>query len=66
MCRLLKVSRNDFYHWRKYQEDSDLLDIVKAVFDEHYGTYGTRRIKYVLENRYGWGVSRRLLRRVDQ
>ena len=62
MCRLLKVSRNAFYHWCKYgskQEDSDLLDIVKAVFDEHYGTYGTRRIKYVLENRYGWVVSRR-------
>ncbi len=67
MCRLLKVSRNAFYHWCTYgsrQEDPDLLRIIKAVFDEHYGIYGTRRIKYVLEHRYGWIVSRRRIARV--
>lgn len=67
MCDLLKVSRNGYYRWLKYgerKEDSDLVKYVKDIFESVFKTYGTRRIKKVLELQYGWIVSRRRIARV--
>ena len=36
-----------------------MLLYVKAIFEESFGTYGTRRIKAALKKQYGWIVSRR-------
>jgi len=62
MCRLLGVSRNAYYHWYRTGErkkNSDLFQFVVEIFKGSYKTYGTRRIKKALENKYGWIVSRR-------
>lgn len=62
MCRLLKVSRNGYYHWKNhdhFKEDQELISFIKKIFNASFKTYGTRRIKKELENEYGWVVSRR-------
>ena len=67
MCRLFRVSRNGYYHWIRYddrQKDADLIACVEEVFKASFQTYGTRRIKKEIENRYGWIVSRRRIGRV--
>ena len=66
MCKILKVSRNGYYHWLKYgskEEDDDLVRYMKEIFKETFQTYGTRRIKKALEAQYGWIVSRRRIAR---
>jgi len=67
MCRLFGVSRNGYYHWVKHgdrQEDADLVVRVEEIFKTSFQTYGTRRIKKEIEQRYGWIVSRRRIGRV--
>lgn len=62
MCSVLKVSRNAYYRWFKYgfkEEDPDLIRMVEAIFEESFGTYGTRRIKATLKKQHGWIISHR-------
>lgn len=62
MCRVLKVSRNGYYHWLRYGErrkDPLLEQLTGSIFHDAQQTYGTQRISKVLQRRYGWMVSRR-------
>lgn len=62
MCRVLKVSRNGYYHWLRYgqhEADAELEEQIALVFKNSQQTYGARRIKKALERQFGWVVSRR-------
>jgi transposase InsO family protein len=69
MCRLLEVSRSGYYEWRRrppsVQADTtqQLRDKVACCFAQGRGTYGTRRIKYLLAQE-GFVVSRRRIGRL--
>ena len=64
MCKLLKISRSNYYtyHQRKIVEDPLTQDIVR-IFHDNKKVYGTRRIKAVLQNQ-GNRVSRRRIGRI--
>ncbi|MBP6168404.1 MAG: transposase [Leptotrichiaceae bacterium] len=38
--------------------DKDLNNLIKIIFEQARATYGTRRLKEVLKQRYGLIVSR--------
>ncbi len=62
MCRLLKVSRNGYYHWLKHGGRSidTIFDVyIRQIYDTSFQTYGQRRIKHALLRQYGWIVSKR-------
>jgi putative transposase len=68
MCRLLAVSRSGYYEWRsrppRAQADVEQLqDTVRHYFVQGRGTYGTRRLKYLLSQE-GLVVSRRRIGRM--
>ena len=56
-CKTLRISRSGFYdylHRRKSQrtiENEALTEMIEAVFHEHQGRYGARRIQAVLDQR---------------
>jgi len=67
MCKVLGVSRNGYYHWYRHktkQEDQTLIKTIEEIFEASEKTYGTRRIKATLSNKYGWIVSRRRIGRI--
>ena len=67
MCHLLNISRNSYYHWVKYgdsKEDTQLVSLIKVIFNESYKTYGTRRIKEAIARQYGQVISRRRIARI--
>lgn len=66
MCILFKVSRSCYYRWLSIekQEDYQLNEIIKSVFNSSRKTYGTRRIKKRLEQLYGLIMSRRRIARI--
>jgi putative transposase len=69
MCQLLEVSRSGYYEWlsrppRAQGEAEQHVEVkVKHYFAQGRGTYGTRRIKYLLAQE-GVQVSRRRIGRV--
>ena len=69
MCRLLEVSRSGYYEWchrpprAQAEADPQLQDKVTCYFAQGRGTYGTRRIKYLLAQE-GLVVSRRRIGRL--
>jgi len=69
MCQLLEVSRSGYYEWlsrpRNTQPEAaqQLQDKVRRYFAQGRGTYGTRRIKYLLAQE-GLQVSRRRIGRI--
>ena len=71
MCRLLEVSRSGYYEWlsrpprapAQAQVDQEVQAKVQHYFAQGRGTYGTRRIKYLLAQE-GLQVSRRRIGRV--
>ena len=68
MCKLFKVSRSCYYNWIEKGSivnkiDKDLNNLIKIIFEQARATYGTRRLKEVLKQRYGLIVSRRKLQR---
>jgi putative transposase len=50
MCRVLRVHRSGFYAWIKNplsarsKEDLRLLQLIRTVYDESYGIYGSPRV----------------------
>lgn len=56
MCRILKVSKSGFYERRKKilsktkAENKEILVLIKEVFKEHKGNYGSPRIHQELKN----------------
>lgn len=68
MCKLFKVSRSCYYNWIEKGSivnkiDKDLNNLIKIIFEHSCATYGTRRLKEVLKQRYGLIVSRRKIQR---
>jgi putative transposase len=69
MCRLLEVSRSGYYEWlgrsprAQVDADQQVEAKVKHYFAQGRGTYGTRRIKYLLAQE-GLQVSRRRIGRL--
>ena len=69
MCKLFKVSRSCYYNWIEKGSivnkiDKDLNNLIKIIFEQARATYGTRRLKEVLKQRYGLIVSRRRIRNI--
>nr|WP_291398150.1 IS3 family transposase [Acinetobacter sp.] len=69
MCKILNVSRSGYYEWanntesNKAKQDKELRAIIKLIFQEGRGIYGTRRIKSIL-SRKGVIISRRRIIRL--
>lgn len=64
MCDVLGVSRTSYYDWvcsqpsKRERENNQLSEKIKAIFIDSSQTYGSRRIRYVL-NCSGIIISRR-------
>lgn len=63
MCKVLKVSRSCYYNWilrgcKTIKVDEKLNTLVKEIFIQSRQTYGTRRLKVALAQKYGLIVSR--------
>ena len=68
MCKLFKVSRSCYYNWNKKgcvvnKIDKEFYNLIKTVFEQARATYGTRRLKEVLKQRYGLIASRRKIQK---
>jgi putative transposase len=69
MCQLLEVSRSGYYEWRsrppraQAEAEQHVEAKVQHYFAQGRGTYGTRRIKYLLAQE-GLQVSRRRIGRI--
>lgn len=68
MCKLFAVTRSSYYNWVKNgsivnKVDKPFNELLQKLFLEARGTYGTRRLKVVLEKRYGIIVSRRKIQK---
>lgn len=71
MCKLFDLTRSSYYTWVKNgcvvnKIDKKFNDLIKTIFEQSRETYGTRRIKEVLKQRYGLIVSRRKIKRTLQ
>ena len=74
MCRVIQVSRSGYYEWlnnpegNRAKKDKNLISMIKLIFEEGRGNYGSRTIKKKLE-REGELISRRriirLMRQAD-
>lgn len=69
MCRVLEVSPSGYYRWRSYErsrreaDDQRLIDLIKVLHAESYGSYGVRRIVRELK-RQGIVVNAKRIRRL--
>jgi transposase InsO family protein len=69
MCQLLQVSRSGYYEWlsrppsAQAEAEQHVEAQVQHYFAQGRGTYGTRRIKYLLAQE-GYQVSRRRIGRI--
>lgn len=54
MCRSMDLPRSSYYEWlwrpesARAKEDKELIEIIRTIFQEGRGVYGTRRIKIKL------------------
>ncbi len=69
MCKVFKVDKSSYYHWIKngsiiQKIDEKLNELIEIIFIQSRQTYGTRRIKDKLAERYGLIVSRRRIRNI--
>ena len=68
MCRVIKVTRSSYYDWRnscscnRVLQDRELSLLIKALFEEGRGNYGSRSIKKRLEHRGRFISRRRVIR----
>ena len=65
MCEVLNISKRTYYKYRS-SEDKDYYDylIVKEIFDDSKGTYGSRRIIEGLKIKYGVIFNRKKIQRI--
>uniref|UniRef100_UPI0040487060 IS3 family transposase n=1 Tax=Aliarcobacter sp. TaxID=2321116 RepID=UPI0040487060 len=68
MCKLFKVSRSCYYNWIEKgcvvnKIDKKFNNLIKTIFEQARATYGTRRLKEVLKQKYGLIVSRRKIQK---
>lgn len=68
MCKLFCLTRSSYYNWLDNgciveKVDKPFNTLLKKIFEESRATYGTRRLKVILEKRYGLIVSRRKIQK---
>lgn len=69
MAFLFGVSRSSYYEWKagklscRAQEDLDLSDLIRRIFFDHKGRYGSPRVWEELKA-LGWCVSRKRVERL--
>jgi transposase InsO family protein len=69
MAKMLGVSRSGYYAWKERKagkhekEDRELAQLIRLIFDEHYGRYGSPRVWEELKSR-GRQVSRKRVERL--
>jgi transposase InsO family protein len=69
MAKVLGVSRSGYYAFegrtpsRHEQEDQALAELIKRIFEDHYGRYGSPRVWEELQSR-GFQVSRKRVARL--
>ena len=69
MAKVLGVSRSGYYAWearkpsRHAEEDNFLAELIKDIFEDHYGRYGSPRIWHELKS-MGLRVSRKRVARL--
>jgi transposase InsO family protein len=64
MCKVFKVDRSSYYYWINAvnvvkKEDTQLNDLIEAIFIQGRRNYGTRRIQDKLKELYGLILSRK-------
>jgi len=64
MCKVIKVDKSSYYHWIKAgciikKVDTQLNELIKAIFIKSRNNYGTRPIRDKLIELYGLLVSRK-------
>jgi len=67
MCRVLEVSRSGYYRWLQRKPpapDTLLQSLIRSIAKASRHTYGSRRIKVVLQQSHGRIVSRRRIARM--
>ena len=70
LFKLTSVSRAGYYKWKKnhstlqVNRDEELYRLILDVFNESNETYGVKRIKQALLNKYGWIVNHKCIRRI--
>ena len=67
MCKLFCLTRSSYYAWVKngsvvHKVDKPFNDLIQTIFEQSRATYGTRRLKEVLKQKYGVIVSRRKIK----
>lgn len=68
-CKIFKLNRSSYYHWIKNgcvvnKIDTQLNKLIKDIFIQSRQTYGTRRLKKALIQRYGLIVSKRRIGKI--
>ena len=68
MCKLFNLTRSSYYEWLDNgciveKVDQPFNDLLKKIFEDARATYGTRRLKVILEKHYGLIVSRRKIQK---
>jgi len=68
MCRLFSVTPSNYYSWVKNgciveKIDKEFNTLLQKLLEEARSTYGTRRLKVVLQKCYGLIVSRRKIQK---
>jgi putative transposase len=72
MCRVIQVSRSGYYGWlnhsdsNRVKQDKDLVILIKLIFAEGRGNYGSRTIKKKLEQKGHFISRRRVIRLMNQ
>jgi transposase InsO family protein len=64
MCQIIKVNKSSYYHWIKAgcivkKVDTQLNELIEAIFIQGRNNYGTRRIADKLLELYGLIISRK-------
>lgn len=67
LIKLADIPRSTYYYWVKTfnrpDKDAELKALIQAIYDEHKGRYGYRRIKDELENQ-GYKVNHKKVQRL--
>lgn len=68
MCSLFKVSRSDYYDWRKRQDkpakEQWLTDVIVDCQQRCKQTYGCRRVRLWIERQYGRKINLKAILRI--
>ena len=69
MCKVFQVDKSSYYNWIKngsmvQKVDKELNELIEIIFIQSRQTYGTRRLKDSLSERYGVIVSRRRIKNI--